>query len=179
MKTYISILRGINVSGSKKIKMTDLKALYEKLGFQDVQTYIQSGNVIFKNKKADKLAIKNKIEFEILDQYGFAVPVMVLVIQELNDVFANNPFANKRMEDISKLHVTFLEKTPKNELLSNILNIQKSSDEFIIKEKAIYLFCPNGYGRTKLTNTFFEKKLKTTATTRNWKTLCKLVELSS
>ncbi len=178
METYISLLRGINVSGQKKIIMADLKSLYEKLGFQDVQTYIQSGNVIFESLKADKSAIKIKIESKIREQYGFIVPVQLLEFEELNEVFANNPFVNKRNEDISKLHVTFLEEVPEAELRSEIMNIQSTSDEFIISGKVIYVFCPNGYGRTRLNNTFFEKKLKTSATTRNWKTISKLIELS-
>jgi len=179
METYISILRGINVSGQKKIKMLDLKCLYENLGFQDVQTYIQSGNVIFKSPKIGKAILKNEIETKISKQYGFSVPVQVLELQELIEVFASNPFVNKRNEDISKLHVTFLEEVPEAELRSEIMNIQSASDEFIINGKVVYVFCPNGYGRTKLNNTFFEKKLKTSATTRNWKTISKLVELSN
>ena len=179
MEIYISILRGINVSGQKKIIMADLKGLYENLGFQDVQTYIQSGNVIFKSPKTEKSILKNKIETKISKQYGFSVPVQVLELQKLNKVFANNPFVNKRNEDISKLHVTFLEEVPEAEIRSEIMNIQSTSDEFIISGKVIYVFCPNGYGRTKLNNTFFEKKLKTSATTRNWKTISKLVELLS
>ncbi len=179
METYISILRGINVSGQKKIKMADLKSLYENMGFQDVQTYIQSGNVIFKTNITKKNEIRQKIQLKIKEHYNFSVPVLILNIGELNAVFLNNPFLNKRKEDISKLHVTFLDEKPKVELVREIENLQSASDEFIVSEKTIYVFCPNGYGRTKLNNTFFEKKLKTTATTRNWKTICKLVELSN
>lgn len=178
METYISILRGINVSGQKKIKMVDLKTLYEKIGFQNIQTYIQSGNVIFNSEQTDKKGIVEKIQANISNQYGFLVPVQVFDYQEINEVFANNPFVNNRNEDISKLHVTVLEEIPQNEVLTGIMNVNSASDEFIIQGKVIYLFCPNGYGRTKLNNTFFEKKLKTTATTRNWKTISKMVELS-
>jgi len=179
METYISILRGINVSGQKKIKMVDLKTLYKKIGFQDIQTYIQSGNVIFNSEQTDKKGIIEKIEEKISKQYGFTIPVRLLEIQELKEVFSNNPFLNNRNEDINKLHVTFLKEEPKSEYVKEITIIQSASDEFILKGKTIYVFCPNGYGRTKLTNTFFEKKLKTTATTRNWKTIGKLVELTS
>lgn len=178
MNTHISILRGINVSGQKKIKMADLNVLYQNLGFQDVQTYIQSGNVVFKSKDSDKSVIKNKIESKIREQYGFIAPVQILEFEELNETFLNNPFVNKRNEDTSKLHVTFLEEAPQNEFLISILNVNSASDEFFIYRKVIYLFCPNGYGRAKLNNTFFEKRLKTIATTRNWKTISKLIELS-
>ena len=177
METYISILRGINVSGQKKIKMADLKALYEKLGFQDVQTYIQSGNVVFKSLKTKKTALKNKIEAEISKQYGFDVPLQILEHKELSLVFENNPFI-RRNKDINKLYVTFLENLPENENILAISNIQSGDDEFIVDGKVIYVFCPNGAGHTKFSNIFFEKKLKTIATTRNWKTVSRLLELS-
>ncbi len=179
METYITLLRGINVSGQKKIKMTDLKTLYEKLGFQDVQTYIQSGNVVFKSAKNKKKVLRDNIEQEISKVYGFFVPVHVLEFSELKTVFINNPFVNNRKEDISKLHVTFLDDIPKNENISTLSGIQYADDEFVVDKTIIYVFCPNGYGRTKLNNNFFEKKLKTTATTRNWKTIGKLIELAN
>ena len=179
MTTYISILRGINVSGQRKIKMADLKEVYVSLGFQKVETYIQSGNVIFCCEQADEKKLVQKIELAIRTVFGFDVPVQVLELSKLKKVYAGNPFVNDRHKDISVLHVTFLAHEPDSDLLKRIETDPKSADEFIVAGTVIYLFCPNGYGRTKLTNTFFETKLKIRATTRNWKTVTKLVELAS
>lgn len=178
MESYIAILRGINVSGQKKIKMEDLRQLLAELNFHDIQTYIQSGNVIFEHKKSDPLELAGQIAHQISDKYSFEVPVIVKTAAELEHVLHNNPFLKDRQEDESKLHVTFLSEIPKQELLNKIKELDHKPDEFIISDKAIYLFCPNGYGRTKLTNNFFENKLKVTATTRNWKTVNKLVEIA-
>jgi uncharacterized protein (DUF1697 family) len=177
MDTYISILRGINVSGSKLIKMEALKKIYEEAGFKNVQTYIQSGNVIFQSKKASLKSIGSIIVKAIFAKTKFEVPVLVKELAELKETLNNNPFLKKRKEDINFLHVTFLEGVP---LKENIEKMQGAylPDEFSIAGKDIYLFCPNGYGRTKLNNNFFENKLKMAATTRNWKTITELVNIA-
>ena len=178
MRTYISILRGINVSGQRKIKMADLAQLYRSLNCSEVITYIQSGNVIFKSDgNAEILAAE--IELAIFKEFGFEVPVQVFELIQFVKVYNSNPFVNDRHEDIAVLHATFLSEKPDDKLLTEIRTDPKSADEFIVAGQTIYLFCPNGYGRTKLTNTFFETKLKTRATTRNWKTIGKLIELAS
>lgn len=178
MNKYISILRGINVSGSKMIKMEALRKLYEDLKFKNVKTYIQSGNVVFEDKAANSKVLEQRIKKKILDVFGFDVPVMVKETSELIVVLKNNPFVNKRNEDVTKLHVTFLSDEPDETLLAKIREKQYDPDEYIISGTAIYLFCPNGYGNTKLNNNFFENKLKVTATTRNWKTVNELVSLA-
>lgn len=178
MNKYISILRGINVSGKRKIKMKELKDLYEKLKFENVITYIQSGNVIFDSNIKDSLKLEISIEKEILKYYGFEVPTLVRTVKYLEKVFLNNPFRDKGIEDIAKLHVTFLSVNPSSEKINKIADVKRGNDEFVIKEDVIYLYCPDGYGKTKLTNTFFEGKLKISATTRNWKTVTKLLELT-
>ncbi|HVM86902.1 MAG TPA: DUF1697 domain-containing protein [Puia sp.] len=177
MNTYISILRGINVSGSKVIKMDLLKKIFKDAGFKNVQTYIQSGNVIFQSKKSAIEDLQKKIANEIFLQTKFEVPVLVLEPHELKETLDNNPFLTARREDIQFLHVTFLSGTP---LMENIRKVKGDylTDEFIFKGKNIYLYCPNGYGRTKLNNNFFENKLKLTATTRNWKTIIELVNIA-
>lgn len=178
METYICLLRGINVSGQKKIKMADLKVLYENLGLQNVQTYIQSGNLIFNCDKTEKAILKNKIKSKIKKHYGFDVSLILVQVKELSLVFENNPFVINRNEDISKLYVTFLEKEPENQDVFKLSDTESGDDEFIVDGKVIYVFCPSGAGRTKFNNNFFEKKLKTIATTRNWKTIGKLVDLT-
>ncbi|MBL6445335.1 DUF1697 domain-containing protein [Fulvivirga sp. 29W222] len=178
MQTYIAILRGINVSGANKIKMDDLRARLTDLGFQNVKTYIQSGNVIFDYKPIDPLVLAKKLQQKIKEEYSYKVPVIVAGAEELKQVIINNPFLKERNEDPGKLHVTFLAEPANDENMSKIDASGYLPDEFKINGKEVYLFCPNGYGRTKLTNNFFESKLKVTATTRNWKTVNTLLNMA-
>lgn len=173
---YIAILRGINVSGQKKILMKELIRYLESLGFTNVQTYIQSGNVIFESEQEEglKLLIENKIK----TIYGFDVPVQVHEVEYFVHVLENNPFLVNNEVDEKFLHVTFLGDAPDSKLVDVLEERDLGTDEFVINKREIYLYCPNGYGRTKLTNTFFERKLKVSATTRNWKTVTNLVALS-
>lgn len=178
METYISILRGINVSGQKKIKMADLKALYEELKFKDVITYIQSGNVIFKvDKKISCTELSGKIEKKIYENYQFDVPVIIRTIAEMKKVLSGNPFQKQKGIDFERLYVTFLADEPKKVELEKVEKLDFTPEKFNIIGKEVYLYCPNGYGRTKLNNNFFENKLKVVATTRNWNTVNKLVEM--
>lgn len=179
MKIYISILRGINVSGQKKIKMKDLRKLYEDLNFKNIKTYIQSGNVIFEDQTTIHRELEERIEKKILQNFGFSIPVVVKDKDELIDVIKNNPFLNLKKEDTSKLHITFLSDEPEPSRVDKIKGGQYEPDEFTLSGKVIYLFCPNGYGRTKLSNNFFENKLKVVATTRNWKTLNELINIAT
>lgn len=174
MTTYISLLRGINVSGQKIIKMEALRAEYEALGFADVKTYIQSGNVIFQAENENCLDLAQKIAKMILQKWEFEVPVMVKTVKEWQTVLQENPFILERNEDKNKLHVTFLAEVPDAEKWAKIEGGLYGADAYILAGKTVYLFCPNGYGNTKLTNTFFESKLKCLATTRNWNTLEKI-----
>ncbi len=176
MATFISILRGINVGGQKKIQMTDLKSLYEELGFKHVKTYIQSGNVIFEND--DEKELLQRIEQKISDKYGFHVPVIIRTKNEMETVLNNNPFLREKNIDESKLHVTFLNEHPLKDHINKTETFHYDPDRFVISGREVYLYCPNGYGRTKLNNTFFENKLKVPATTRNWNTTNKLVEMA-
>ena len=172
------MLRGINVSGQKMIKMEALRKMFEDLGVVNPQTYIQSGNVIFQFKKGIKTQLEKKIGTKINEVFGFKVPVLVKDIDELKKILKNNLFVSKRKEDLTKLHVTFLSEKPEQSNLDKIKSIQYDADEFILSGTTIYLFCPNGYGRTKLNNNFFENKLKVTATTRNWRTINELLRIA-
>jgi len=178
MNTFISILRGINVSGHNIISMKDLKNLYESLDFRNVLTYVQSGNVIFQSTTHDAFKLASLIETQIKKSFGFSVPVIIRNKSEFQRIISDNPFV-KRKEDPSKLHVTFLNTSPLPSDLNKLSTPTNETDEFIIKDKEIFIFCPNGYGRTKLNNTFFEKKLNLTATTRNWNTVNALFDLTS
>lgn len=178
MKKYIVLLRGINVGGHKKIKMADLRAMLEAMNFSNVQTYIQSGNIIFEHESCANSELEKRIKTEIKNTFTHDVPVLALTVEELQHIFNNNPFLNGRNEDITKLHVTILSKITDNQLIDSIKDIQHKADEFQIIGKNIYLFCPDGYSRTKFVNNFFEKKLQVPATTRNWKTIKKLIKMT-
>lgn len=179
MKTFISILRGINVSGQKKILMADLKVLFENLEFEDVSTYIQSGNVVFSaDEKSTGQDLARKIEAAISEKYSFHVPVIIRTAVEIENILAVNPFLKDVNIDREKLHVTFLEEIPEQEKLESIKSFDFPPDQFVIIGKEVFLHCPDKYGETKLSNKFFENKLKVSATTRNWKTVNKLVEMA-
>ena len=180
MKTYIALLRGINVSGHNKIKMADLKELFTAEGFNYITTYIQSGNVVFKSTEANTFEIENQLIKAIKTKYNYTIKILVLNKTQLNFIFNSNPFLKENKDiDITKLSVTVLNNTPFNNGISEIETLNNSSqDSFKIVDKYVYLYCPNGFGRSKLTNNLFERKLKTDATTRNWKTIIKLIELS-
>ena len=177
MQTYISMLRGINVSGSKKIKMVELKALYEKLKFKEVETFIQSGNVIFKSNRSESAIIKT-IYDGLQAEWDYDVTIVLKTPTALQKVISNNPFQKNRHEDPKKLHVTFLAKLPDKKLCADLIGFDSNNEEFIIQNKEIYVFCPDGYGSTKLHNNFFERKLKVGATTRNWNSLNRMYHKS-
>ena len=177
MTKFIVLLRGINVSGQKKIKMSDLKSLFEDLNFTNVQTYIQSGNVIFSAKEKSNKKVEDKISSAIKSKFGFDVHVVVVTPEVIEHVIQSNPFLEKK-KDAEKLYVTFLSENPSAENIKKLNTIDYSPEEYIIDGNYIYLFVPNGYGRAKLNNNFFESKLKVFATTRNWKTVNQLFELS-
>jgi len=157
--------------------MGDLKELFKEIGLKEIVTYIQSGNVIFNSPdKTRDIEIENKIEQLIKNKYGFEVPVIIRTVKELNNVIMNNPYAKEN--EINRLHLTFLKSIPKSENVKNIKTYDFPPDKFTIKAKNVYVYCFGKYSDSKLTNNFFERKLKTTTTTRNWKTVLKLLELS-
>lgn len=171
MNKYISLLRGINVSGQKKIRMIELKGLYEALGLVSVQSYLQSGNVVFDSDMTNTAKLAAIIEGQIELSYGYTVPVFIRDGAEWQRVVAGSPFLTERDEDPASLYVTFLRERPSPSALANLTIPTGESGEFVVGEREIFLFVPGGYGRTKLTNNFFEKKLGLPATTRNWRTV--------
>jgi len=177
METYISLLRGVNVSGKNRIKMTDLQQVYESLGMQHVQTYIQSGNVVFSAANSTTEELEQMIAKGISNKLGLSVPVFVLKTDELEEIFNKKPFLSE-FENESNQYIAFLSKVPEKLLVDGIEKASFLPDRFIWNKRALYLYLPNGAGRTKLNNNYFEKKLKVTATSRNLNTLTKLLNLA-
>jgi len=175
MVRFLSMLRGINVGGKNKVTMRLLKQELASLGLDEVQTYVQSGNVVF-TTKLSAADVKTKIERAIKSKFGFDVLVFIRSGKELADVITNSPY---RQKDETKLHITFLSQKPKEIPIHDIDSAKSGAEEFSISGKEIYLFCPYGYGVTKLSNNFFERKLKVEATTRNWRTVNALLSMLS
>lgn len=178
MQKYIAILRGINVGTGRKVPMADLKALCGKLGLIDLQTYIQSGNLVFELANPEPIpALQDRLEQAFTNAFGFDIPVLIRTAEEWAESIANNPFLKEEKTDIDRLHLTCLKEVPPPELLEKIKVYQYLPDRYEIIGRDVFIFCANGYGTSKLTNPFFEAKLKTPATTRNWKTVMKLYEM--
>lgn len=178
MAVYVAMLRGINVSGQKIIKMESLRTAFEDLGFAQVRTYVQSGNVIFETDEPP-VGLAAKIERKILDEFGFEVPVLTKSSKELKEIVKRNPFVSDPAIDQSKLHVTFLSDDPPRKALELLQPLAGDAERVRLADRAVYLYCPNGYGNSKLTNTAIEKKLSCRATTRNWATTNKLLEMTT
>jgi uncharacterized protein (DUF1697 family) len=178
MVTCISLLRGINVSGQKPVKMLILKEIYEGLNLTNVRTYLQSGNVIFQYPGSDIAVPERMIPEAIRNHFGFDVPVIVLDLQKLEKVVRENPFLkdNTKMPDF--FYVTFLSSRPGDTGPEKIVPYQGPGEAFSVRDEVVYLYCPYRYGRTKLNNNLFEKKFGLTATTRNWKTVVELMKIA-
>jgi uncharacterized protein (DUF1697 family) len=122
-------------------------------------------------------ALSKRISGKILETFGFEAPIIVRTSKQMRDVIANNPFLKEENVDSSKLHVTFLSETPQEDSLKKLKAISASPDRFYVAPQEIYLYCPSGYGRTKLSNIAIERALTVSATTRNWKTTNTLSEM--
>jgi uncharacterized protein (DUF1697 family) len=178
MTTYVALLRGINVGGRTKVGMADLRQVFVDLGHADVKTYLQSGNVLFESPEQTPSRLPGDIERRIAQELDMSVTVLLRTGDDLAEVVANNPFL-ARETDFAKLHVTFLAEVPDRERAARIATPVGAPDEFSLAGREVFLLCPNGYGRTKLNNTYIERRLGVAATTRNWNTVTKLCELAS
>jgi len=179
MLAYVAMLRGINVGGQKTIKMDHLRQLFSGLGFRNVETYVQSGNIVFQTQTENPAAVSKRIGETIHHSFGFDTPVIVRTSDQMRNVIANNPFLKEKDIDSSKLHVTFLSETTQKDSLKNLEALSSDPDRFYTAPREIYLYCPRGYGRTKLSNNALERALSVRATTRNWKTTNTLFEMVS
>lgn len=174
MNTYITLLKGINVGGHKKIPMAELKELFSKSGYENVQTYIQSGNVILQTPDQSREKIEARIEKAIFDHFGFEVSVLVKTKHELEQIFENSPFSNDKKK---ASYFMMLHDTPSVELVNVASQKIYEGEEYIILNDCIYFFNPKGLGQSKFNVNFFERKLNTFATARNYNTMVKLLSL--
>lgn len=175
---YIAFLRGINVGGHKKIKMVDLRNLMENIGFHDVSTYIQSGNLIFKSGIPDHRDLEYKISETILDHYGFDVSVVVKKRCELLRLVADNPFNVPKDIRDNKIYFVLLKNKPEQEGVEALSTMKFDNEHLAITPTCVYLKCDLGAGKAKCNNNLIAHKLKVDATSRNHRTLMKILELS-
>jgi uncharacterized protein (DUF1697 family) len=177
MKTYITLLRGINVSGKNIIKMNELKQLCIDLGLHNVQTYIQSGNIVYQTSEQAPSTLSKRINNTILTHLGLDIPVLTLESEQFKKVINENPFTTE--EELAQLYITFIEGTPHLEGLNTLIDKKADTELLHITASTVFLVANIGYGRTKVNNTLIENKLKVTATTRNYNTCLKLISLAS
>ena len=174
---YVALLRGLNVGGKNSLPMKDLISMFTDAECKNVRTYIQSGNVIFAANPAVARRVPALITEAIEDRFGFQIPLMVRTSAELQSVVADNPFTGGDV-DPKRLHVVFLAKKPNAKGVAALEPDRSPPDEFVVRGREIYLHCPNGIARTKLTNNYFDSKLATTSTVRGWATVLKLCDLA-
>jgi len=165
---YLALLRGINVGGNNILPMKDLAALFSKAGCGDVVTYIQSGNVVFSADTKLAATVCSKVE----KQLAFKTTIILRSLPELERIAAGNPYA-----DLDNSHIVFLASLPAPDQVAQLDPNRSAPDQFTVVGREIYLYMPNGMGRTKLTNAYFDSKLKTVGTARNWRTLLKLLAM--
>jgi uncharacterized protein (DUF1697 family) len=177
MTTHLALLRGINVSGHNMIKMEALKTTLEAIGFQNVQTYIQSGNVFVDTEEESPAAVGFKIKQEIFKAFGHEVPVVVIAKEDLEACFKNNPFLKEKDIDSKKLYVAFISTTLQSTSINDLKISQFKPDEASIDASRIFIKYAVGAGKTRFDQKYIEKKLNVTATIRNWNTVTQLLKL--
>ncbi|MDR6549824.1 DUF1697 domain-containing protein [Paenibacillus qinlingensis] len=178
MPRYIAMLRGINVSGQKIIKMDRLRQLFESLEFTQVSTYIQSGNVIFDSDELNPEVLRDRIVLELKEQLTFDIPVIIRTPAELEEVVSNTPYVTVNVDENEQRYVTFLSKAPTEAALNKLQAAQSEVDEYHVTGLTVFLLIRKNYGESKFSNNFIEKKLGVAATTRNWETVNKLIQLA-
>lgn len=175
MTIYIAFLRGINVSGQKKIKMADLRQQLTECGFSEVRTYIQSGNLALR-ADAQPGDLERALSDCIAQHYGWEVPVVVRTADELKKILADIPFKGKKYL-LERIYFALLSDAPNPEAIEILAGADFAPEEVVVKGKTVYLYSPMGAGKSKLNNNFIERKLKVNATTRNLNTMQKMIAL--
>jgi uncharacterized protein (DUF1697 family) len=174
--TQLALLRGINVGGKNKLPMRDLAGMFEEAGCENVRTFIQSGNVIFSATASVSKHLAGVVASRIQERFGYQVPVILRTARQLRDVVSNNPFL-KAGSAAETLHVMFLADTPSQAKIGALDPNRSSPNAFVVRGQDIYLWLPNGVADSKLTNAWFDSKLSTVSTSRNWRTVTKLLAM--
>ncbi|MFA6901708.1 MAG: DUF1697 domain-containing protein [Gallionellaceae bacterium] len=177
MTTCIALLRGINVSGQKAIRMAGLQASLSALGLADVRTYLQSGNVVFRAEKADAGRLAAAIRARIAQDFGHEVAVLVMTAAQLDQIANANPLWPKDGGDEKLFYCTFLFEPVAASRFKALQLPAAEGEQALLAGNAVLLHCPHGYGKTKLNNNYFERALGVAATTRNWRTVLALQAL--
>ncbi|MFZ5863060.1 MAG: DUF1697 domain-containing protein [Nitrospirota bacterium] len=177
MTTFVALLRGINVSGQKRIRMADLQKSCEALGFNDVRSYLQSGNVVFRANQSAPRKLAAALRAQIAKDFGHEVEVLVLSAKDLSRVAKSSPLRPRSGSDETLFHATFLFEPVSANRFQNFTLPAQSGEQAALVGQVVFLHCPHGYGRTKLNNAYFEKAFGVPATTRNWRTVLALQEL--
>jgi uncharacterized protein (DUF1697 family) len=178
MAVIVSFLRGVNVGGNHRMGMEALRAVYESLGLRDVQTCLQSGNVVFRSGAREMGALARRIEMAIEETFGFHSAVVVRTTAELRAVIGACPFAGREGLDPAKLAVTFLAAEPDAEALARVAAVSYEPEEVRVGRRELYIYFPNGMGRTRFSAEKVERMLRTAGTSRNWSTVRRLLDLA-
>jgi uncharacterized protein (DUF1697 family) len=178
MAVVISLLRGVNVGTHNRVRMEQLRAVYESLGLRGVETYVQSGNIVFRTAARHLDPLARKIEAAILRDCSVRTVAVLRTCAEWRDAIARNPFAGRAGIDPAHLLVSFLSGNPGDEARRNVLAIPAGPEELRIEGRELYVYYPNGLARPKLSMTMVEKMLATVGTGRNWNTVIKLLEVA-
>jgi uncharacterized protein (DUF1697 family) len=178
MNTFISLLRGINVGGSKPVHMDTLAGVYIGLGFSHVRTYLQSGNVVFTAPLGDSARMASQIEAGVEAKFGFHAEVFIRQPQDFQGLLANNPFVHQAEVDPSRLHVSFLYKLPGAAAKSRLVIREGIPDKLAWGDMALYLYYPDGYARAKISTSYLEQALGVPLTNRNWNTVTALYNIA-
>lgn len=174
---HVALLRGVNVGGKHRLPMKDLSALFLEAGCATAQTYIQSGNVVLRASPAVVTTLARDVEAAITRRFGFSTPVVLRSAKELARALAANPFASEGVEE-DALHVAFLADRPARAAVASLDPRRSPPDRFAVVGREVYLCCPNGMARTKLTTAWLDARLGTVATVRNWRTARALASLA-
>jgi uncharacterized protein (DUF1697 family) len=173
--SYVALLRAVNVGGRNRVPMAELRALCAALDYEDVRTFIQSGNVVLKST-ARPAKVARDLAAALRAHFGFDIGVVVRTRAELAEIVAGNPYLDAGAE-ASRLHVAFLAGRPAAAGIASLDPDRSPPDEFVVRGREIFIRTPNGMGRSKLTPDYFQKCLGTECTARNWNTVTKLLDL--
>lgn len=178
MEIKIAFLRGINVSGHNILPMAELRGMMTGLGYEGVQTYIQSGNILFRSKETNHAKLAATLQDQIFQHFGIQSPVIIRTAHELENVLKADGRLHEKETLLDRIYYTFLADFPAAENIEKLRSYPAGSDLSTVQGKEVYLYCPGGYGSTKLNNNLIEKLLGVTATTRNLKTVQKMITLA-